>query len=171
MPSEPSNDGAEYEYLAFELTACKITDTDRNHVLGKAFNVSFASNSALRKFVESWHGRRFADGEAFDIRKLLGQPCMLTVKHTPGKDRVFADIDGISMPMRGPDGKPLQPPPPTREPFLYQIGAGSLPDLSWLPWSFGEPVVDIIKRSPEWKQATTVTDGTAANGVTAAPPY
>src|SRR5262245_33714792 len=105
-------------YVAFELTACTVTGTSRSHVLGKAFNHTFASNSALRKFIESWRGKKFTDGERFDVRKLLGQTCMLTIKNTAGKDRTFADIDGVSLPMRGPDGKPLQPPPPTRDPFI-----------------------------------------------------
>ena len=164
-------------YLAFELTGCKIGGTTRNHVVGREFNISFTSNSALRKFIESWRGRNFAEGERFDIRKLLGQPCTLTIKHKPGKSRTFADIDGISLPMRGADGKPMQVPPPTRELLLYEIGSGPLPDLDWLPWSFGEPVKNIIQRSQEWKRQAgqpplaAPSGGEVANGPDADPPF
>ena len=52
--------------------------------------------------------RSFSDMEAlgFDISKLLGQPCILTIVHNIVGDRTYVNILSISKPMKGMEIKP-----------------------------------------------------------------
>src|SRR5262249_8900179 len=143
-------------YFGFELARqSEVSGTP--FYLGRGFNISFAPSAALRKFLGSWRGHDIRDKEIIHFPELLGRACTLTVKHRQGQSRRFAGIDGIALPMTSPDGKPLPLPPLIRQPFLYEIGAGPLPDLSWIPWIYFEPagksvpLVEVIQASPEWK--------------------
>lgn len=137
-------------FLAFELAP--LGDGSKVPiVIGRPFNLGFTTKSALRLFLESWRGKKYNEGEKAKLDKLLGMACLVTIKHTTSGERTFAKIDGVSMPMRGTDGKPVALPKPTHQPIAYEIAPGPLPELGWLPWSFGEKVADVIQRSPEWK--------------------
>lgn len=54
----------------------------------KTFTASMNKKANLRKFLEGWRGQAFTDAEAgnFDIRKLLGQPALLTVQEYTKND-------------------------------------------------------------------------------------
>lgn len=54
----------------------------------KTFTASMNKKANLRKFLEGWRGQAFTDAEAgnFDIRKLLGQPALLTVQKYTKQD-------------------------------------------------------------------------------------
>ena len=67
--------------------------------IGKEFTLSLHEKSNLRKFLESWRGRGFTEEEAkkFDVTKLLGVPCMLSVIHKTSKQgKLYAEISSIS---------------------------------------------------------------------------
>jgi hypothetical protein len=74
------------------------------------FTLSLSDMSRLRPFLEGWRGRPFTDEEldGFDISKLLGAPCMLTIQHeTSKKGKTFAGVKtatpllkSIQMPMQ-----------------------------------------------------------------------
>lgn len=75
-------------------------------MLSKEFTISMGTKSNLRKALESWRGAPFTEeqAKAFDITKLLGQPCLLNVTHKPSaKDpsNVFEEISAITPPMQG----------------------------------------------------------------------
>lgn len=140
-------------YLVWELTA------EASHqVIGRDYTISFAPKAALRGLVEKWRGRAFAENEEFDLSKILGKPCLLTVVHgTSSKGNPFAKIDGVS-PV--PKGMPV--PPPSRTPFSWEISGKDLPAADWLPFIYGEAVTDVIRRSEEYR-------GTSPGGVPPAP--
>ena len=66
-------------------------------MISREFTASFGEKSNLRKMLESWRGRTFTPDEvkAFDISKLAGAPCMLSVIHSTKGDKTFANINGI----------------------------------------------------------------------------
>lgn len=77
-------------------------------VVSKTYTLSMHEKSALRKDLESWRGKGYTEDEAkrFDITKLLGQPCILSVIHQPGKadpTRNYVVISSISKLMKGQD--------------------------------------------------------------------
>lgn len=67
--------------------------------VSKEFTLSMNEKSNLRKFLEGWRGKAFTQEQAkqFDITKLLGLPCMLSVIHkTSGAGNQYADISSAS---------------------------------------------------------------------------
>ena len=67
--------------------------------ISKEFNLSMNEKSNLRKFLEGWRGKGFTEEESksFDITKLLGKTCMLSIIHkTSGKGNKYADINSAS---------------------------------------------------------------------------
>jgi len=75
-------------------------------VVSKTYTLSMHEKANLRKDLESWRGKGYTDEEAkrFDITKLLGQPCLLSVIHQPGaKDpsKSYTVISSISRMMKG----------------------------------------------------------------------
>jgi hypothetical protein len=134
-------------YLAWELVE-EEKEEGSPHVIGRDYTLSFAENAGLRKMMEKWMGKKIPPGEKPRMTALLGKSCMLSVAHTPSRDgtRHFAKVDLIA-----PLPKSVTPKPSTHKPFFWDMSIpGDPPDLSALPYLYGEPLVDWIKRSPEW---------------------
>lgn len=68
-------------------------------VVHKEFNLSMNEKSNLRKFLEAWRGKQFTEDEAkcFDVTKLLGVACLLTIVHKKKADGTgdYADIASV----------------------------------------------------------------------------
>lgn len=63
--------------------------------ISKEFTLSMNEKATLRKMLESWRGKAFTEDEAkrFDITKLLGKPCMISVIHKVSKTgKNYAEI-------------------------------------------------------------------------------
>jgi hypothetical protein len=74
--------------------------------VSKTYTLSMHEKSTLRKDLESWRGRGFTEAEAakFDITKLLGVPCILSVIHKPGvtdPSKSYVVVSNISKLMKG----------------------------------------------------------------------
>jgi hypothetical protein len=146
--------------VAWELTGERMSGSEHNHVMCRDYTLATGPKSALRKMMESLRGRQYAEGEGMEVDKLLGHPCQLNVTHgKSAKGNTYAKIDGV-----GPLMKGVSPPPPGRKPFAWEIGSAPLPDLSWMPYLYGGKVEDLIKESPEWKQANGRANGQAPAG-------
>ena len=71
--------------ITFELpTITHVFDETRGaepRLLSREFTLSMNSKSALRKFLDTWRGVPFTESESrsFDVTKLIGVPCMLSV--------------------------------------------------------------------------------------------
>ena len=93
--------------------------------------------SNLGKFLQGWFGK--LPKEAFDLKKLLGKPCMLNIIH---KDNGYPKINSISPPTA--EAKNFQP---TNDLLVYELGSGEpipekLPD--WIKLK--------IMNSREWNE-------------------
>jgi hypothetical protein len=67
--------------------------------ISKEFTLSMNEKATLRKMLESWRGKAFTEDEAkrFDITKLLGKPCMISVIHKTSKTgKNYAEISSIA---------------------------------------------------------------------------
>ncbi len=85
--------------LPTETKVFKEENGEQPHVVSKEFTLSLHEKATLRKFLESWRGKAFTEqeAEAFDITKLLGVECMLSIIHkTSGAGKVYVDISGVS---------------------------------------------------------------------------
>lgn len=78
---------------------------------GKIYNLSKDKKATLRKDLEAWQGKAFAEGEDFDSDVLLGKGCQLQIAHVTGDDGKVRDrVQGI---MALPKGVQIEPPAET----------------------------------------------------------
>jgi len=75
-------------------------------VVSKTYGLSMHEKSNLRRDLESWRGLGFTEQEAtkFDVTKLLGVPCMISIIHKPGRvdpSKTYVEITSISRMPKG----------------------------------------------------------------------
>lgn len=111
-------------FLRWELPNERLEWTDKNlvdhegpRVIGQTYTLALNDRANLRRDLEGWRGRAFTADElkAFDVSKLLGVPCMITVTHAEKQGRVYANVTGVT-------GIPKGMPKPERtecDPILY----------------------------------------------------
>lgn len=97
--------------LPEELAVFKEENGPEPFVVSKTYNLSMHEKSTLRKDLESWRGQGFTEEEAkhFDITKLLGKPCILSIIHEPSKtdpNKNYVRISSISKLMKGQECPP-----------------------------------------------------------------
>jgi hypothetical protein len=134
-------------YVAWELTDAPVSGTKgRNHVLCRDYTVAFSDKAGLRKMTEAL-GKKFAEGEAFDLLKLLGRRCLVTVdvKESAAGHR-YAKIVNVTAPPKG-----FTVPEPKLTPFSWQLGDGDENLPPWLPWLMGRPVTEWLAECQERK--------------------
>lgn len=75
-------------------------------VIGRTFTLSLSEKSMLRPFLESWRGRAFTRAElnSFDVKAVLGAPCLISVIHETGRDG--RDYARVTSAMQLPKGSP-----------------------------------------------------------------
>ena len=112
------------------------------------FNLSMGEKASLRKFVESWVGKKMTDAQAadFDIIKLLGHPGMVNIAHNGKDDRTYANIMSIS-----PLPKGMACPPAINELIAYDTTEHNDAVFNKLP----EFLQDDIRKSDEWIARTS----------------
>ncbi len=132
--------------LAFEITDAENRRDDGSaHILRRQFTASLHSKAALRKLLEGWRGRAFTAPElkAFDLKTLLGLPCLVGINHEAKGDKIYANLSSV---MRLP--KNFAPGIET-EPLLHF-------DLSSPDWSvfalLPSRLADQIAKSPEYQR-------------------
>jgi len=139
--------------LTFELpTELRVFNEEKGEqpmVKSKEFTLSMHEKSTLRQFLESWRGKGFTDEESklFDITKLLGIDCMLSIIHKESKNGGnYADISSIS---RIPKG--MKCPPQVNENFEFNFEDKF--NIQVLE-SFPDFIKDKIKSSQEYIKIT-----------------
>lgn len=67
------------------------------------YTASLNEKATLRRDLEAWRGRPFSEEElkGFDIEKLLGANCLLSVVHVEKGDQVYANVKSIAPLMKG----------------------------------------------------------------------
>ena len=78
----------------------------------RRFTLSANEKSSLRKFLESWRGKRFSEDEinSFDLDDLIGKNCQLQIAHDVKADGKVYDSVQVAIPIRS-DMVPLRPSP------------------------------------------------------------
>lgn len=122
----------------------------RPMLVSKRYTLSLHKKAGLRHDLESWRGRPFTAEElqGFDLAKVLGHACMITIVHAPSQDgtKVYANIKAVTS---VPRSMAAATPAPVHELLHYQIeeGAGGC---------FGklhEKLRDTIRQAEEWRGA------------------
>ena len=112
------------------------------------FNLTMGEKASLRKFIESWIGKKLTDAQAadFDITKLLGHPGMVNIAHNGKEDRTYANIMSIS-----PLPKGFACPPAINELLTYDTTEHNAEVFAKLP----EFLQEDIRKSDEYIARTT----------------
>lgn len=137
--------------LPTELKVFKEENGEQPQVISKEFTLSMHEKSSLRKFLQSWRGKNFTDEEAkkFDITKLMGKPCMLSITHKASKTgKVYAEISSVAMLMKG-----MTCPEQINETFEYSVLAHSEELFNKIP----KFLQDKIVTSKEFKSLGVAT--------------
>ncbi len=92
--------------LVFELPEEKFENEDGTAnapLISVEYSLSMGSKAKLRGFIERWIGASLLQGEAvsFDLKHLLGQPCIITVAHKTKGEKTYADIVSAAPLMKG----------------------------------------------------------------------
>ena len=86
--------------ISFEIPAERITikDQDLPRGISKRYTLSLNEKSSLRKDLQSWRGKPFTQEElnGFDVSKVIGSNCLISVLHADRAGAIYADISGIS---------------------------------------------------------------------------
>lgn len=86
--------------VCFEIPSERITikDQDLPRGISKRYTLSLNEKSNLRKDLQSWRGKPFTPAEldGFDVSKVIGSNCLISVLHSDRAGAVYADISGIS---------------------------------------------------------------------------
>ena len=135
--------------IGFELSEEKMED-NRPFSIHKRFTFSSSKKSNLIKMLESWRGRPFTNEDlgvnGFDIKKLIGVPCLLACVHTTtaaGKN--YCVINAAT-----PLPKGMEKPHLVNDTIYYTISDNLQNVWNVLP----EYKQTVIMKSPEWQAKT-----------------
>lgn len=111
-------------------------DDGRPLSVSSTYTLSLGKKAVLRSHLESWRGKAFTEQEmaGFDVSQLLGQPCMVTIKHTSKNGKTYANVAAVS---RFPAALKAHKPAAVNPLQLFDIS---------------EPDADVFEALPEWIQ-------------------
>lgn len=102
-------------------------------------------------FLNSWRGRPFTEEEAkgFDLMKVVGAPCLLSIVHEERNGKVREVISSIAPLMKG-----MTIPPMVNQPIRYEIEDGKNGTFQALP----EWMQKMIGQCLEWNTPPAAVD-------------
>lgn len=136
-------------YIRFEIPAERVEyEKDGKQVegpltIGSFYTASMNEKATLRKHLEGWRGKSFTDEEAagFDVAKLLGKACMLSVVETEAGGKTYSNISGIGKLPKG------MPEPQAENDLLYFDSDSGPAEFDALPKWLREKIENQIKPS------------------------
>lgn len=130
--------------LSFETD--ELMADGRPFTISRRFTLSLAETAALRKFLESWRGRAFTPDElknGFDLRKLLGAPCLINLTHSERAGKTYANIASISPLPKGVSAQAA-----VNKPVIFDLDDVDMAVFD----SLSQGLQKTIMASPEWKK-------------------
>ena len=136
-------------YIRFEIPAERVEyEKDGKQVegpltIGSFYTASMNEKATLRKHLEGWRGKAFTDDEAasFDVGKLLGQACMLSVIESESGGKTYSNISGIGKLPKGMEA------PKAENPLLYFDGDSTQAEYDALPKWMREKIDNQLRQS------------------------
>lgn len=135
--------------LSWELPN-ELMDDNRPFTISKRYTWSMHEKANLRHDLESWRGRSFEESDfgegGFNVKKLLGAPCMLNVTHSDKNGKTYANIASVGKLMKGLTVPELQ----NTQVFF------SLEDFNKdLFEALSDGLRELIAKSPEYAEVTS----------------
>lgn len=129
----------------------------RPMTISQRYTFSMHEKAALRRDLEAWRGRKFMDEDfgpgGFNIKKLLGVGCFLSIVHNEKDGKTYANINSVSkLPKNTAAPSPVNP----ITYFSMQFASDYDPAVFG---AFPEWLQDIIRKSPEHQQILRAVSG------------
>lgn len=134
------------------MLSWELTDTDERMEDGRPWTISqrytwsMHEKATLRKTLESWRGKGFEESDfgegGFDVRKLLGAPCMLSLVHAEKGDKTYTNISAVTKLPKG-----LPPGTLVNEQIYFSLDDFKAETLAKL----SDSLQSTIKSSPEYQ--------------------
>lgn len=109
-----TNFGSKHKiHVSWELPS-ELMEDGRPFVVGKEYTASLHEESNLTADLTAWRGRAFTEEElnGFDVEKVVGVPCMITVIHaTSKKGKTYANVKSVTAIPKGSVCPPAVNPP------------------------------------------------------------
>lgn len=123
----------------------EIDGEQKPRVFSARYTASLNEKAILRRDLAAWRGRDFTDAElqAFDLKSILGAPCLIQVIHKESNGKKYANLASI---MKLPKG--LEPPQLTLDKVVFDIDESDLSLIKDLP----EWIANAIKASESYTQ-------------------
>ncbi len=132
--------------IFWEIPGEKMED-GRPFTISQLYTFSSSEKARLRKDLEGWRGRAFTETDfgpgGFDIKNVLGKPCMLSVVHADKDGKTYANISSVSALPKG-----VTAPPASNDPIYFSLERDRF-DKATLD-SLSEGLQKTIKGSPEF---------------------
>ena len=130
--------------VMFELLDETITTKDGNEInrtMSSRYTMSLSEKAALYKDLISWRGQPFTDDElkGFNLRNIVGAPCLLSVVHTERNGNTYANISGIMKMPKSMSAAVV----PTLDKIIFDLDETDLSKRDELP----EWIQELIKAS------------------------
>ena len=141
-------------WIRFELPTerLKYTKDGVEHegpmTIHRRFTASMNEKANLRKFIESWFGKKFPHDEAaseFDLERLLGKKCLLNVTHTEPPKKLYANIQNATPIPKGMNAEYSQVNPS----LYFEIATSSDAQFALLPDWIKEKITNRIREKPK----------------------
>lgn len=142
--------------FSFELLGDERMTDGKPFAISRRFTASLAEKSALLAFVNQWRGKALTEAElkdGFDLKRLLGQFCLLNLTETERNGNTYTNIASIS-------------PLPKGMPKPEAVNDAKMFDLNEPDWAvfeqLSERMQEQIAASPEYQAIKTVIPKAAA---------
>lgn len=90
--------------VGWELPDEKMSD-GRPFIIQQRYTWSMHEKATLRQHLEAWRGVAFVEKDfgkgGFDIKNILGKPCVISIMHTEKGGKTYANISGVGKLMKG----------------------------------------------------------------------
>lgn len=116
----------------------EIGGEQQPRTFSKIYTASLNEKASLRKDLNAWRGRPFTEAEleAFDLRNIVGAPCLVTIIHNQAPNgNTYANLAGISS---LPKGYPK--PALSISPTIYDIDSDDPATVDTLPKWIAEKI-------------------------------
>jgi hypothetical protein len=128
----------------------ELMEDGKPFIVQQRYTWSMSEKANLRKHLESWRGKAFEERDfgpgGFNIKNVLGKPCVLTIVHETKDGKTYANISSVGKPMKG-----MAAPEPIN-PVVYF----SLEDYSETVYaSLSDGLKTTIAKSPEFHRLAT----------------
>lgn len=121
-----------------------IEGEKKPRVMSQIYTSSLNERAALRRDLALWRGRDFTEAElaSFDLKTIVGVPCLLTVVQREYNGRTYANIGGVTKMAKG-----MEKPKGTLEKVIFDLDTDPLGKIDELP----EWIQERIKKSETYK--------------------